>query len=91
MISCGSLQRPPMKVTPIGSSLNTKPAGTVTVGYPAIAAGAPLHRRNIEDGRREVQDAFEQASRIADSNTPCTLFEIEKALWTALLKLGYAS
>src|SRR5215216_3313526 len=42
LISVGSLQRRPMKVTPTGSSPKAYPAGTVTSGYPAKAAGVEL-------------------------------------------------
>jgi hypothetical protein len=50
---------------------------------------APV-QTNIVDARREIQSAFEQAMALVDTPEPQTLVEVEKALWTAMLKLGRA-
>src|SRR6266511_11875 len=58
LMSVGSSHCLPMKLMPTGSSSNTKPAGTVTFGKPATAAGvelavrkwSPLTRSVVHDG-----------------------------------------
>src|SRR5512141_1610195 len=44
----------------------------------------------IDDGRREVQTAFEAAMKVADSADTQPIAKVEASLWTLLLALGRA-
>jgi hypothetical protein len=51
--------------------------------------GAPVET-SIEKARREVQEAFDRARAIAETNEIQTLREVERKLWTAMLEVGRA-
>lgn len=46
--------------------------------------------KSIDHARREVQDAFDRALRLADRAAPVSFWDFEAGLWTAILALGRA-